>query len=444
MSRSIHQNRNGCALQGAVKTLAAVEGAVPVIHSNSGCAIRQTLHWEELPSTNLIEKQIVFGGASRLREQIKNTAKIMNGDLYVVVTGCSSEMVGDDVPAMVKEAQEQQLPVIGLETAGFRGSVYKGYELLVKGLLEKLPREVGEAPLPRGTVNLLGIVPGQDLFWEGTLERIGRLLDDLGLQANPLFGSGRGIAAWQLASRARLNLVLSPWGMEAARYLEEQYGIPALVTWGIPVGAEDENRLAAQVAERLGLDAGPLLQRNQLAIQRQARFLGKLGPLFYASDLQKEAAVVGPSAFAVGYARFLAECFGQRILAVIVTDDLTETQQQSLTEAFIKAAAAADADDGSNGGSHMPKLYFTEDTLEIHRILEEVRPEIILGSVLEKPVADKLEVPLLIAAGPAEDFVALTKSYAGTDGAMVLAEDYCNALLGHQKTYAPEAWRLSV
>lgn len=433
MSRILHQNRNGCALQGAVKTLAAVEGFVPVIHSNAGCAIGQTPDWTELPSTILMEKQIVFGGASRLREQIKNTAKILDGELYVVVTGCASEMVGDDVPAMVKEAREQQLPVIGLETAGFRGNVYRGYELSVKKILEKINNNTTDSPVLKGTVNLLGIVPGQDLFWEGSLAQLHRLLDSLGLEANPLFGDGQGTAAWQRACRAELTLVLSPWGLEGADFLEEQYGVPYLESGGVPVGAEDENRLAVKLAERLGLDGEQTARRNRKALQLQTRCLGRLAPLYYSRGLQKEAAIVGPSAFAAGYAKFLAECFGQIIPAVIVTDDPPEEKRQDIIR-FItgEGFGAGDADPGSG---LIPKVYFTDDTLEIHHLLEEARPEIILGSVLEKPAAAGLGVPLLIASGHQEGFVVLNKSYTGTEGAMALVEDYANALLSHQPAY---------
>ena len=38
----------------------------------------------------------------RLAQQIENTLKLIDGDLYMVLTGCMVEMIGDDTRAVVK------------------------------------------------------------------------------------------------------------------------------------------------------------------------------------------------------------------------------------------------------------------------------------------------------------------------------------------------------
>jgi nitrogenase molybdenum-iron protein beta chain len=169
MSKNIlHKNRNGCALHGALKVVNAVDGFVPIIHSSAGCSIQSKLSeniltgsnglyhrgWLEIPATAVFEKQIVFGGTARLREQIKNTVKVQSADLYVVLTGCAPEIVGDDVPAMVKEAQDQGFPVITASTPGFKGSVYKGYELAVKSILERISYPNINQQTQKGLVNI--------------------------------------------------------------------------------------------------------------------------------------------------------------------------------------------------------------------------------------------------------------------------------------------------
>lgn len=42
---------------------------------------------------------MVFGGTDRLAEQVANTLRVMDGTLYVVLTSCVTEMIGDDVGA---------------------------------------------------------------------------------------------------------------------------------------------------------------------------------------------------------------------------------------------------------------------------------------------------------------------------------------------------------
>ena len=151
MAHHIEGSRNSCALHGALQVIGAIEGAVPVIHSTAGCGVQHFLGINRLAaggdrfggppvsSSNISEKHVVFGGGSRLREQLKNTVKIVEGDLYVIVTGCSTEMVGDDIPAMAKEGRDQDFPVIYANTPGFRGDVHQGYQLAVKALIEQLP-----------------------------------------------------------------------------------------------------------------------------------------------------------------------------------------------------------------------------------------------------------------------------------------------------------------
>jgi nitrogenase molybdenum-iron protein beta chain len=144
MSHHLEGSRNSCALHGALQLFEAIQGVIPVIHSTSGCGVQYYLGGTRLSggndpfgsppvsSSNIAEKHVVFGGGSRLREQLKNTVKVVQGDLYAIVTGCSIEMVGDDVPAMAKEGREQDWPVIYANTPGFRGDVHQGYQLAVR------------------------------------------------------------------------------------------------------------------------------------------------------------------------------------------------------------------------------------------------------------------------------------------------------------------------
>lgn len=143
MSKFVDRPRYSCALGGALSTLRAISRAIPIIHASSGCghnlynATNSGSAYlgggycgsSSLPSTNVIEKDIVFGGEKRLKEQIENTLKIMDGDIYVVVTGCMVEMIGDDVEAVVKDFAGAEKPVISAPTPSFKGNSYYGYDL---------------------------------------------------------------------------------------------------------------------------------------------------------------------------------------------------------------------------------------------------------------------------------------------------------------------------
>ncbi|MDR1766724.1 MAG: hypothetical protein LBR77_11800 [Lachnospiraceae bacterium] len=139
-------NRNGCKLQGALCVLNAVGGVAPILHSVPGCGVRvshangafacQCGGSYGVSCTDILEKQVIFGGTSRLREQIKNTVKIQRADLYVVLSGCPAQIVGDDSEAMAKEAREQGYPVIHLGAPGFKGDSFGAYADVVTALLD--------------------------------------------------------------------------------------------------------------------------------------------------------------------------------------------------------------------------------------------------------------------------------------------------------------------
>jgi nitrogenase molybdenum-iron protein beta chain len=259
--------RVGCNFHGALDTITKIEGVVPIVHSTPGCVIQHYhaaragrctgsfLQGFEIPSSNVYEKQIIFGGASRLREQMKNAVKIFAGDLYIALPGCEAEMVGDDMVSMTAELAGQGVPVICYEGAGFKGDAYSGYEGAAAAIFAQLP---GVSDIPAGSggrsINILGLVPGQDPYWQGNLEELRRVFGSLGVRVNTFFGYGQGLESWKRAYRADLTIVLSKWGLRAAKKLEEQYGIPCLELNGAFLGEKESGAALKKTAAKLGLE----------------------------------------------------------------------------------------------------------------------------------------------------------------------------------------------
>ncbi len=429
----LHKNRNGCALHGALKVIEAVEGFTPIIHSSAGCSINSRLSenilagsndlnprgWLESSDTVVIEKQVIFGGTSRLREQIKNSVKVEPADLYIVVTGCAPELVGDDVTAMVKEAQEQGFPVTSVSTPGFKGNVYQGYRWAVQSIVEYLSQfQISHDPDPQ-SVNVIGVTPNQDLFWEDNLHEIEKTLGLLSLKANRIFGFGQNIGSWRRIPNAILNLVVSPGGLHIARNLEEKFGTPYLYSGFLPTGAEDTSALLFEVGEKTGIGNEAVhnaVSSNEKWLLYQLR---KLAQTYIRFDLQKEVALVGETSNVLGIARFLQRSFGQIIKMVIITDLPDETLHQQIIDIL-------------NKGASFPATFaFTSDGKEIDELLIRSKPEIILGSSLEESVSRQLSVPLLHISSPVFNQVFLNHSYFGYTGAVTLLQDFTSAIINH-------------
>lgn len=436
MSRHVESSRNNCALIGAIQTVLAIEGAVPIIHSTAGCGLQQHkggsvvsgYHGSgysgglAIPSSNIVEKHVVFGGSSRLREQIKNSLKVIKGDLYVVLSGCATELVGDDIPAMTKEARDQGYPVICASTPGFRGAAHHGYQLAVKGIIDQLPKLFGAiggkgGKIP-GLVNIWGIIPNQDVFWQGNLVELQRILAEIGLEANTLFGFEQGLASWHRIPRAELNLVLSPWGVGIAEELEERYGTPWLDLKALPVGAEATGEMLEALTEKLQLDPARTEALRNREEKRLAHYFERAADAYFEFGLQKEFALIGDAGNVSGLAEFLVKSLGLIPGIIIVTDNPEPSGRDGLT-GRLKALAPA----------FPPELLFAEDAGEIRDAIRRSGAELVLGSYLEREAAEALEVPLHQVSFPLVDTVVLGKSYLGYRGAVTFIEDLSKAIL---------------
>jgi nitrogenase molybdenum-iron protein beta chain len=426
----IAKSRLGCNLHGALQTVTQIGRVVPIVHSTAGCAIQQHyaakaggtispyLSGFEVPSSNIFEKQVIFGGASRLREQMKNAAKVFDGDLYIVLPGCESEMVGDDVVSMAEELADQGVPIICYEGAGFKGSVYGGYEGVVDAIIAQLPK-VADIPAnaEEGLVNILGIIPGQDLCWQGNLEETRRILRGLGLRANTLFGAGQGVEDWKRAYRAKLTVVFSKWGVKAAQRLQDRYGIPYMEAPGGFLGEAESSRWVEKIAALLPLDAE---KRKSFLAEEKARFVHALAQIkeyYYAYGFQKEFAIVGAEGTILRYGTFLARTLGFGFKAAVVTD------AKESKDPIVPSEALA-----SLGG----EIHFSNDAGEIASIVSELRPGLLLGSALEREIAERLGIPHLVVSYPSDRAVTLSRCDLGYAGALAVLEDISNSIIDRE------------
>ncbi len=181
MAGLIEQERYTCAI-GALQTVVAIPRAVPILHSGPGCGVMIKGFFERsagyaggetAPCTNFSEKEVVFGGTDRLRNIIKNTYKVLDTDLQVVVTGCTAGIVGDDVASVTDEfLYEEDRPIVHVETSGFKSNNYVSHSAVVNAIIDQYVSRFEEENPSRSEKNLVNVIasiPYQDQFWKGNL-----------------------------------------------------------------------------------------------------------------------------------------------------------------------------------------------------------------------------------------------------------------------------------
>lgn len=421
--------RNGCALQGSLQTIQEIRGAVPIIHSTSGCAYQNFLAnqaagfassfipTEEIPGTDMQERHIIFGGASRLREQIKNTLKVIDGKLYVVLNSCPSAMVGDDVDAMVREVQEQGEKVIDGLSAGFHGDVHFGYQQILTEIFQNLPKiENTGVQKEANLVNIFGLLPQKDLFFKGDLEEIKRILGALGIRANTFFGKENGSEELLSAKNAALSIVFSRWGKGPAEKLSSLYSIPTLEFDSVPLGLSETHDFLKKVAEKLALDFSPAENFLSEEAERLDYYFSGIREIFYQNHLSKKIDIVGDEANVVRYANFLKKTFNAKIQTAVITDFFpSEDNPESAKAESLRNLAE--------------NVFIAQDATEIEKILLYTESSLILASSLESDAALKKGASLLTVSYPAYKAVILNRTHAGTLGAISFTEDFLKAVI---------------
>ena len=98
MSVVLESPRGACVLGGVMNVISAIEGACPIFHSGPGCCMQTSggEYNDELicgvatPSTNMMERDVVFGGEKKLRSTIQGAIDIYEADAFFVLTGCTA------------------------------------------------------------------------------------------------------------------------------------------------------------------------------------------------------------------------------------------------------------------------------------------------------------------------------------------------------------------
>ena len=413
--------RHSCALGGALSTVSAITGFVPILHAGPGCG-GQVFYGQNftsgyrgsgplggvsIPSTNTNEQEVVFGGEGRLREQIRTTLELVKGDTYVVLTGCTVGLIGDDVRAVVQEFKNGKTRVVYAETPGFKGGSNEGYEIVLNALINQLATKKRKI---KNRVNLLGIVPSQDVFWQGNLSEIERILTSLGLEVNTFFN---GIPLEE-AGAADLNIVLSPWvGVTVAENLKERFGTPYIVHT-LPIGVADTNAFVKEVGAALRIKTTAVTEQEE---KRVYQYIDRIADFLIDFDVQLHFATISDAGYAVALNRFLVQDLGWLPSVAVITDQVPEKHRAAIHSTL------------NLGKGITPKILYESDSWKIWEAVEKEKPAFILGSSLDKDTAERIGAWRLSISFPVTDRVVLDRGYAGYRGATTLIEDILSAIV---------------
>lgn len=260
-------------------------GGMVVMHDASGCNSTYTTHdeprWYDIDSMIYIsaisEMEAIMGDDEKLITDILETAKELKPKFIAIVGAPIPYMTGTDFQAIANIVEDKAgLFCFGFQTNGMEYYT-KGISMALKELADRFCIESVPKPSDRMRVNILGATP-LDFSVNGTVEAIKDWLSRKGFEPSCCFAMGSSLDEIFLASSAHVNLVISYGGLEAAKLLEERFGIPYVV--GVPYGQVFSNLLGNTIYQ------ASMMNRHQIAYAAKME---------YGSESKKQVAIIGES-----------------------------------------------------------------------------------------------------------------------------------------------------
>jgi nitrogenase molybdenum-cofactor synthesis protein NifE len=232
-------------------------GGLVVIHDGGGCIGNFTGYDEPrwygsssaILSSGLREIDAIMGDDEKLLEKLENTVRILKRRFVAIVGSPAPMVIGTDYAALAHIlSQRTGIPVLMFDTNGMNYYDY-GASMAFWELARRFVKQFSACADPG--VNIIGATPLD--FGNGrNVRTLISLLANAGCRVVSCWAmEGTTLDDIERAAQARLNIVVSCSGLQAARYMEHEHGIPYFV--GIPIGHKSTLRFIRTVGSLLGL-----------------------------------------------------------------------------------------------------------------------------------------------------------------------------------------------
>ena len=223
-------------IPGALTTVGRIRGAVPLIHGPVGCAFQRKISpfkpfnvFYDLPCTDLRDHNIVFGGEDALKEGLIETYNRYQPELIVVITTCSSDLIGDNVAGVIREVEASGAvgcPVI-YSSGDFVGMTKRvGVQDVFYAIVDQL---LADQPVPERPSACVNLIPNSDDRARMKTDEMVSVLGKMGIGVNQIYFDQTCVSDLYDLPRAHLNVFLLHAPMVWGELAMKKWGIPYYV-----------------------------------------------------------------------------------------------------------------------------------------------------------------------------------------------------------------------
>jgi nitrogenase molybdenum-iron protein beta chain len=392
-----------CQPIGAMYAALGVHNCLPHSHGSQGCCAYHrsslTRHYNDpimATTSSFSEGSSVFGGMSNLNEAIKNIFTLYNPDIIAVHTTCLSEVIGDDLGQIIKNAyQEGRVPpgkvVMHTNTPSFKGSHITGFSNMVTSFVSYMTKKSGK---PNGCIN---IIPS--FIEPSDMTEIKRLLTEMGIKFimlpdtsdvvnGPMDGKFHmfpkgGTTKEQIISMgdSSLTIGLGQIGAEAApKLLNSKFKVPMELS-DLPIGLKATDEFVNLLHEKCGIAVPETLE-----LERGQLLDAMIDKNQYVSG--RKVSIVGDPDIVLGMCQFCVEN-DMKVIHAVSGTPTSEAWEARLREIC--------------GPQAVVKTGERADMFYLHQLIKNERPDLLMGNTYAKGIARDEDIPLIRIGYPIYD-----------------------------------------
>jgi light-independent protochlorophyllide reductase subunit B len=406
---------------GAIRVAASLRKVHCVLHAPQGDSYADLLftmierRGERPPVTYTSFKAQDLGAdlAELTKARVREAAERHRPELMLVAESCTAELMQDQAGALA-QGLGLPVPVVPLELSAYSrqenwGASETFYQVIRRVLHRQVPapgappRQRPEGARPRA--NLLGPT-ALGFRCRDDVTEVTRLLGSIGVEVGVVAPLGASPSDLARIPEADFNCCLYPEvALTTCGWLERMFRQPTVKT--VPIGVGATRDFLREVGALAGVEVEPAATAEASRLPWYAHSVDAT----YLTG--KRVFVFGDATHAIAAARIAAEELG---LAVVGLGSYSRELGRD-----VRAAAR----------THGVEPLITDDYLEVEARVAELRPELVLGTQMERHIAKRLGIPCAVIAAPfhVQDCPARYAPQMGFEGANVIFDTWVHPLM---------------
>ncbi|HTY93431.1 MAG TPA: ferredoxin:protochlorophyllide reductase (ATP-dependent) subunit B [Steroidobacteraceae bacterium] len=406
---------------GAMRVAAALRKVHFVLHAPQGDTYADLLftmierHGKRPPVTYTTFQARDLGSdtANLFKSAVREAYERFRPEALLVGASCTAELIQDD-PGGLARALNLPVPVIPLELPAYQRKENWGasetFYQLVRALAAPSGSPTGAPRAPpaagrRPRCNVLGPT-ALGFRHRDDVTEVTRLLEQIGVDVAVVAPLGAAPDDIARLGEADFNVVLYPEiAMQAAAWLARTFGQPMVTT--VPLGHGATGEFIREVSHAAGIQTPAL---DGIGLSRMPWYSHSVDSTYLTG---KTVYVFGDATHAIAAARIATRELGFRVVGL-------GTYSREFAREVREAAKLYGVD---------PLI--TDDYLQVEAQVSTLRPELVLGTQMERHIAKRLGIPCAVISAPVhvQDFPARYSPQMGWEGTNVIFDTWVHPLM---------------